>query len=230
VFSLKRALELFTLTLLSTGIASAQRCSGNPSFGSARTHLAASAGVDRLAQRYAAEIRLGFRRVFAAVEVGMKTWNVTNLAKESGVLGVSAGLQFPRGRESRLEVCPLLSWTSLAGPENVVGTSWKYTEKVYSGGLTAGYVLARTKTWDFTPAAAITFGSSDPRMRSPWGGNLPQYQDFCCGRRSFTTLWFGVGLGFGHEFTLLPAIAVPLGAAGETTYQFRAVVRFAKTS
>ena len=217
---------VLVLPLVCTSWGSAQLCSGNASLTRGRVDFAFSAGIDKLAELYNVEVRLGLGRggAFAALERGIKTWNLTNLAGESGEAGVRVGLQFPRPGASRFGVCPLLAWTSVWGPERFNGTPYTFAEQAYSAGVTVGYALVRTRTWDVIPAATLTVGSSDPKMTAP-GGSLAQYQNFCCGRRSFSTAWLGLGLGFARDVTLLPSITIPLSVAGETTYGARVVIR-----
>ncbi len=137
-------------------------------------------------------------------------------------------MQFPRHRESRLGLCPIASFTSVSGPEGTAtGGSYNYAQKTYSVGLSAGYLLKRTKIWDFVPTGALSIGTTNPKLTAP-GGSLKTFQDFCCGRRTVTTLSLGLGLGFAHWVTVMPSIALPLGTAGETTYSARAVIALGK--
>jgi len=110
-----------------------------------------------------------------------------------------------------------------------IGSSlWRFDEKSYSVGLSAGYLAARTSLWDVTPTATLTVATGNPKLTTAGGGNLAAYQDFCCGSRSFTSLRLGVGLGFTDEITLIPAVSWPLGDVGRTTYAIVATFRLGK--
>jgi hypothetical protein len=224
---MRRALAIL-LMLFGTNVAAAQLCVGNTTFALAPVHGGADFASDKLAHRYALEFRFAVRSVFAAVEAGIKTWDVTSLDGESRALGVTVGLQSPRGSESKFGLCPLLSWTSLSGPHRIEGTPWNYSEYSFSAGLSAGYLLVRTRLWDIVPTAAVTVGAGNPKLTTTYGGSIGQYQGFCCGWQTFTTVRLGFGLGFSDELTLIPAIAFPLGAAGQTTYGIKAALRLGK--
>src|SRR2546425_218967 len=213
------------LMLFGTSVAAAQLCVGNTTFALAHFHGEGDLAADKLAHHYALEFGFGVRRVFAAVEAGIKTWEAPSLDGESRALGVTVGLHSPRGPHSKFALCPLLSWKSLSGPHRIGGTLWNYSEASYSAGLSAGYLLARTRLWDIVPTAAVTVGTGNPRLTTIYGGSIGQYQDFCCGRQTFTTIRLGLGLGFSDELTLTPAIAFPLGAAGQKTYGIKAALR-----
>jgi hypothetical protein len=204
----------------------AQLCSGNPSFDGAPIHAAANVGLDKSTVRYTGELRIRVAGVFAALDGGLKTWNVTSLNGQGNEWGITAGLQLPRARDSRYEICPLVNWNSTAGPKNVNGTPWRYAEKSLSGRLSAGYRLKRTKVWDFLPTTTLTFGRADTKMTTTTGGNLATYRSVCCGRRSFTMLGFGLGLLFSNEVVLIPWVDLPLNSNRETTYGVRAAIRF----
>lgn len=215
------------LTLLWSGVAAAQVCTGRQPFTRATLHFSAGLAADRLAQLYAAELRGGHAGVFATVETGIKTWEITSLGGESGEIGVSVGVEVPRHRESRFGLCPIVTFNSIFGPEHVAtGGSYNYAQKTYALGLSAGYVL-KTKTWDFVPTGALMIGTTHPKLTAP-GGSLTTYRDFCCGRQTVTTFSLGLGLGFARWVTVLPSIVFPLGAAGETTYSARLVIALGK--
>ena len=208
--------------VLGSRLAAAQTCTGNLPFVIGRFHLAANVAVDRLAMRYAGEFRFGTHGVFAAAEGGLKTWDVTSLHDESNLVGLTAGVQLPLGTR-KLSVCPVLYWTALSGPQN-------YTEKAYAAGLTAGYVILSNKAWDIVPAVAVTVGSRNPWLkgRDPSFPLPPYWRPFCCDRQSVSMMSVGVGLGFTQQVTVIPSVAFPLGAHGETTYGARAALRLGK--
>lgn len=210
--------------LVATGSrsAAAQTCTGNLPFSFGRFHLAANLAVDKLAQQYTGEFRFGTRGVFGAVEVGLKTWDVSSLHDESNTIGLVAGVELPLP-VSKLSVCPLLSWTSLSGPQN-------YVEKAYAAGLTMGYPVLSNSAWGVTPVVALSVGTRNPWLkgRDPSFPLPPYWRRFCCGRETVSTMSLAVGLGFTQQVTVIPSVGFPLGAHGETTYALRAALRLGK--
>jgi hypothetical protein len=220
-----RTIAVLLLTLLWSEAASAQRCSGNPSFTGSPFHFAANLSTDRLAGRYTGEIRARIAAVFAAVDAGVKTWSDASFAGESNELGLAVGLQLPRGRESKLELCPLLSWATSIGPDNTAGGSWTYNEKSLSVKLSAGYLLTRNKTWDVVPTATLAYGTTNAKLTTVFGGNRATFGSFCCGRRSLATVSLGIGFGFAQQAALIPSVDLPLTSNRETTYSLRLALR-----
>jgi hypothetical protein len=223
-----RGLLAALLLLVGAEVATAQLCVGNTTFALSGLQSGANIDLDKLAQRYALELRASYQDLLVAVDYGVKTWEVTSLNGTSRAFGLTLGLHSPHRRQSKFELCPLLHFGSLWGPNNIAGTFWNYSEISFSGELSAGYLLARKRLWDIMPTAALSVGTGDPRLTTDLGGNIDQYQDFCCGWRSFTTLRLGVGLGFSDELTLVPELALPLGAAGQKSYAVRASLRLGK--
>jgi hypothetical protein len=215
------------LLLVGAQVAAAQLCVGNSNFTLSHFHSAIDVDVDHLAHRYTAEFRYRYQHFFAGLEYGLKSWEITSLNGTSRAFGVTVGLT-AQGAKSKLDVCPFLSYRSIAGPEAINGSLWRFDEKSYSAGVSVGYLLARTKLWDFTPTATLTFQTGDPKLTTGYGGSLASYQDFCCGSQSFTTLRLGVGLGFTDELTLIPAVSWPLGDVGQRTYAVVVALRLGK--
>jgi len=223
-----RAVIAALLTLCGPEYAAAQLCVGNTTFALSGIQSGANIDLDKLAQRYALELRVSYHDLLAAVDLGVKTWEVTSLDGTSRALGLTLGLHSPHRHNTKFELCPLVHFRSLWGPNEIGGTSWRYSETSFSGELSAGYLLVRRKLWDVMPTAALIVGTGDPKLTTPDGGNLGQYQDFCCGRQSFTMLRLGVGLGFSDELTLVPELALPRSTAGQKTYAVRATLRLGK--
>jgi hypothetical protein len=214
------------LVVLPAGAASAQLCVGNTGFELTNIQPAANIEIDHHAQRYSLEARLHFHHALAAIEYGFKTWEKTTWDGQSHALVLSVGLN-PVSPKSRVSVCPLLRWTRLSGPNQIDGTSWNFSEHSLAASVNVGFLMARRQLWDFMPTLAVTFGTGDPTLMTEFGQTQPEYQDFCCGRRSFTTFRFGFGLGYSDDLTLIPAITWPLGDGGgaQKTYSIRAVIR-----
>ncbi len=115
----------------------------------------------------------------------------------------------------------MLSWRSLSGPQN-------YGVKTYGAGVTAGYLAVHNNVWDIVPALALSFENRDTNLEGYTAGIVPlppYWRPYCCGREAISMLGLGIGLGFTGQVTLLPSVAFPLGANGETTYTARAVLR-----
>ena len=215
------------LLLFGAKVAAAQLCVGNTALAISRFHSAANADFDKLAARFALEMRFRYQHSFIAAEYGIKTWDLTSLDGNSRAVALTLGLQSGSAR-SKAQLCPFLRWTYLSGPHEIGGTFWNYAEHAFSGGVSIGYLMARAKLWDFMPNAALTVGTADPKLTTVYGGSLNQYQDFCCGRESFTTLSLGLGLGYSDEMTLIPSVSWPLSHRGQKTYGVRAALRLGK--
>jgi hypothetical protein len=215
------------LLLFGARFAAAQMCVGNSNFSLSHFHSAVDVDVDNLAHRYTAELRYHYRLLFAGLEYGLKSWELRSLNGTSRAFGVTVGLTTQHGK-SRVDLCPFLSYRSLAGPEEINGSLWRFDEKSYSAGVSAGFLAARTKLWDLTPTATVTFVTGNPKLTTANGGNLSSYQDFCCGSQSFSLLRLGLGMGFSDDVTLIPAISFPLAAGGRTTYAVVITFRMGK--
>lgn len=212
------------LLLCGAEVAVAQLCVGNTAFSLSRIHSAANLDFDNLANRFTLEMRVRFHDAFAGVEYGVKSWDVTSLNGNSQAVALTLGLTSGSAR-SKVALCPYIRWSFLSGPHEIGGTSWNFSEHAFSGGLSIGYLLARAKLWDFMPNAALTVGTGDPKLTTVYGGNLKEYQDFCCGWESFTTLRLGLGLGYSDELTLIPSLSLPLSHRGQKTFGIRAALR-----
>ena len=213
--------------LLSAEVAAAQLCVGNSNFSLSHFHSSVDVDIDNLAHRYTAEFRYRYQHLFAGLEYGLKSWELTSLNGTSRAFGLTVGLTAQHAK-SKIDLCPFLSYRSLAGPEAINGSLWRFDEKSYSAGVSAGFLAARTKLWDVTPTATLTFLTGNPQLTTVYGGSLAAYQDFCCGSQSFSLLRLGVGLGFTDELTLIPAVSFPLGDGGRTTYAVVATLRLGK--
>jgi hypothetical protein len=208
-------------------VAAAQLCVGNTAFSLASLHTAANVGIDKLAQLYTLEARFRYHHAFVGAEYGLKTWELTSLDGNSRAVALNVGLE-ATAAHSKFAVCPLLRWTWFSGPHEIAGSYWNFSEHTYSAGLSVGYLLARTKIWDFMPTAALTIGTGDPKLTTVFGGSLQDYQDFCCGWQSFTTLRLGLGLGYSDQVTLIPSVSLPLGDGAQKTLGIRALFRLGK--
>src|ERR1700741_1218317 len=122
------------LLLFGARIAAAQMCAGNSNFALSHFHPSVDVDVDNLAHRYAAEFRYHYRLLFAGLEYGLKSWELRSLNGSSRAFGVPVGLATQRGK-SRVDLCPFLSYRSLAGPEYINGSPWRFDEKSYSAGV-----------------------------------------------------------------------------------------------
>ena len=223
-----RASVVALLLLGGPTLAAAQLCVGNTAFELSGLQSGANIDKDKLAQLYALEFRVAYRELVAAADFGLKTWELTSLNGTSRSLGLTLGLHPWRRHHAKFGVCPLLHYRAIWGPNEINGSTFGYSETSFAGELSAGYLLARSRLWDIVPTAAIRAETGNPALRSSVDGSIAQYQDFCCGRRSFTTLRLGLGLGFSDEVTLLPEIGLPLGGAGQKTYAIRATLRLGK--
>jgi hypothetical protein len=215
------------LLLVGAERAAAQLCVGNSNFALSHFHSSVDVDIDNLAHLYTAEFRYRYQHLFAGLEYGLKSWELTSLNGSSRAFALTVGLSTQHGK-SRFDLCPSLSYRSLAGPEEINGSVWRFDEKSYSVGLSAGVLAARTRLWDITPTAGLTVATGNPKLTTATGGNLTAYQDFCCGSQSFTLLSLGVGLGFTDEIKLIPAVSWPLGDVGRTTYTIVAAFRLGK--
>ncbi len=204
-------------------LAAAQLCVGNSNFSLSHFHSSVDVDIDNLAHLYTAEVRYRYQHFFAGLEYGLKSWEVTTLNGSSRAFAVTVGLSTQHAK-STFDVCPFVSYRSLAGPDAINGSAWRFDEKSYSVGLSVGVLAARTRLWDVAPTARITVATGNPKLTTR-GGSLAAYQDFCCGSQSFTLLSLGVGLGFSDEITLIPAVSWPLGNVGRTTYAIVASFR-----
>jgi len=215
------------LLLVGADRAAAQLCVGNSNFSLSHFHSSVDVDIDNLAHLYTAEFRYRYQHLFAGLEYGLKSWELTSLNGSSRAFAVTVGLSTQHGK-SKFDLCPFLSYRSLAGPEAINGSLWRFDEKSFSAGLSAGFLAVRAKLWDLTPTSTLTFLTGNPRLTTGYGGSLSSYQDFCCGSQSFTLLSLGVGLGFSDEITLIPAVSWPLGDVGRTSYAIVASFRLGK--
>ena len=221
------------LLLSASGTLAAQLCVGNASFGLSHATTAANFEFDPVAQRYTLEARFNVHHIFAGVEYGVRSWETTSLNGVSQAYGVSFGID-QSSPKSKFGFCPMLEWSGLSGPHGIAGTPWNFSDNSLAAGFSVGAMMARSGLWDFMPTANITFGTGNPQLTTAAGGSLDQYQDFCCGKKSFTTLRLGIGLGFSDELTLIPSITWPLDNGGSTqkgaqkTYAVRAALRLGK--
>src|SRR6266566_4743609 len=215
------------LLLVGAERAAAQLCVGNSNFSLSHFHSSVDVDIDNLAHLYTAEFRYRYRHFFGGLEYGLKSWDLTSLNGTSRAFAVTVGLTAQHAK-SKVDLCPFLAYRSLAGPEAINGSLWRFDEKSFAAGLSAGFLAVRTSLWDVAPTARLTVATGNPKLTTAYGGNLAGYQDFCCGSQSFTLLSLGVGLGFSDEITLIPAVSWPLGDVGRTSYAIVASFRLGK--
>lgn len=215
------------------GALAAQLCVGNAAFALSHFTTAANLEFDPVAQRYTLEARYNTHHVFGAAEFGVRSWESTTLNDISKAYSLSLGID-PSTQKSKIGFCPILQWGRLSGPNGINGSPWNFSDRTLAAGFNVGLLMVRTGLWDFMPTANITFGTGNPQLTTAAGGSIDEYQDFCCGERSFTTLRLGIGLGYSDELTLIPSITWPLDNGGSTqkgaqkTYAVRATLRLGK--
>lgn len=220
--------------LLSCGpsILAAQLCVGNVAFALSHFTAAANLEFDPVAQRYTLDARYHTHHIIAGVEYGVRSWETSSLNGVSYAYSLSLGVD-PSSPKSKIGVCPMVRWSKLSGPNQVGGSPYSFSDGGFAGGLSVGLLMARSRLWDFMPTANITFGTGNPELTAP-GGTLDEFQDFCCGKKSFTTFRLGIGLGFSDEVTLIPTITWPLDngtskqKGAQKTYGVRATLRLGK--
>lgn len=208
-----------------------QLCVGNAAFQLSHRQIAANIAVDRLAQRYAGEFRAGSHRIFVGIEFGVKAWSDANIAGESNAYGVTLGLDLRRARSTRFALCPFFAFTGVSGPDQVAtpgGGIYKYTNKTFTGTISAGYLVLRKPLWDFMPMASLSVGIDNPMLKARSGLTLTSYGGFCCGRQTLVAVRLGVGLGFSDSFTVQPGLTLPLSNAGEQTFGLLLALRLGK--
>ena len=221
------------LLLWASGTLAAQLCVGNASFELSHATTAANFEFDPVAQRYTLEARFNTHHVFAAAEYGVRSWETSSLNGVSQAYSLSLGID-QSSQASKLGFCPVLEWSGLSGPHGINGSPWNFSDQSFAGGFSVGVMMARSGVWDVMPTANITFGAGNPQLTTAAGGSIDEYQDFCCGKRNFTTLRLGIGLGFSDELTLIPSITWPLANGDSTqkgaqkTYAVRAALRLGK--
>lgn len=226
------AVAALMLMLLVSVAVPAQLCVGNPTFAIAHFQGGVGIDLDDLAHRYTLEARAGYRRGFVAAEYGIKSWDMSSLNGESRVIAGTVGVGLG-ARKSKLEICPLLNVSWASGPHDILTvtnnqvTGWDYSERAFSWGFSAGYLLVRAQLWDIVPTASLTIGNGDPKITSA-GASMSAVGDFCCGWNTFGALRLGVGLGFSDELTFIPSISLPLGGMSRRTYGIRAALRLGK--
>lgn len=210
----------------------AQLCVGNAAFALSHFTTAANLEFDPVAQRYTLEARYHTHHVFAGVEYGVRSWETTSLNGVSQAYSLSLGVD-PASPKSKIGFCPMVRWSGLSGPNEINGGPYSFSERAIAGGLSLGFLMARSQLWDFMPTANIIFGTGNPQLTAP-GGSIDEYHDFCCGEKGYATLRLGIGLGYSDELTLIPSITWPLDNGGSTqkgaqkTYAVRATLRLGK--
>lgn len=207
------------LLALAGGNAAAQRCLGSYPYQLSHFRFGGGIDIDKYAETYGVELRYSTAGVFGIAEAAMKTWGVETFNDESQLLGVTVGVALPLAGKSRWSVCPMLAFNNTAGPDQAAGIAWHYSEQAFSGTVSVGYLLIEsTKSWDVVPTASLTVGTTNPTMQTPAGVSLGSYKTFCCGPRGFGSVSLGIGLVLVRSVTVLPSVAFPLDAAGETVY------------
>lgn len=175
--------------------------------------------MDKYSETYGVEVRYVTTGIFGTAEAAIQTWDETTFADEGQLLGATLGMTFPHSESPRFTLCPAVSFRSTSGPEGAEGIDWVYSEKRFSGSLSIGYLVNRSrKGWELVPTATLTVGTTNTEMKTDAGVSKPSYKDFCCGSRGFGTVTMGLGLGLGRTVSILPFISFPLDAAGQTTY------------
>ena len=217
----------------SSGTLTAQLCDGNGNFSLSHFTTAANFEFDPVAQRYTLEARYNAHHVFAAAEYGVRSWETTTLNGLSQAYSLSFGID-RSSQKSTVGFCPMVRWSGLSGPHGINGTPWNFSDQSLSAGFSVGVMMTRSRLWDLMPTANITFGTGNPQLTTAAGGSIDEYQDFCCGKQSFTTIRLGIGLGFSDELTLIPSITWPLDNGSSTqkgaqkTYAVRGALRLGK--
>jgi len=159
------------LLLVGADRAAAQLCVGNSNFSLSHFHSSVDVDIDNLAHLYTAEFRYRYQHLFAGLEYGLKSWELTSLNGSSRAFAVTVGLSTQHAK-SKVDLCPFLSYRSLAGPDQINGSVWRFDEKSYSAGLSAGVLAVRTRLWDVTPTATLTVATGNPKLTTAAGGNL----------------------------------------------------------
>ena len=201
--------SILLLTGLGIGRARAQVCSGEFGFAGSPARLIFGLGFNSSAQTYHGGLRVGGERVFGEAEFGMATYDVGGDAWD---YGAGFGLQLGGGggdhpEERKVQLCPEIFVGLSSGPQNIAGTGIDYSEKHFAIGADAGFVLVHKKVIDLVPTASFVIANAWYTLKAPTAVDSTGFD-------TWETVSLGVGLGFGNQVTLAPAIAFPIGLPG----------------
>src|SRR2546425_7766555 len=97
------------LLLVGADRAAAQLCVGNSNFSLSHFHSSVDVDIDNRAHLYTAEFRYRYQHLFAGLEYGLKSWEITSLNGSSRAFAVTVGLSTQHGKiEGRSVPVPIL--------------------------------------------------------------------------------------------------------------------------
>ena len=110
--------RVLTALLLLVGAerAAAQMCVGNSNFSLSHFHSSVDVDIDNLAHLYTAEFRYRYQHLFAGLEYGLKSWELTSLNGSSRAFAVTVGLSTQHAK-SKVDLCPFPR--QAAGPQAI---------------------------------------------------------------------------------------------------------------
>ncbi|HEV8509581.1 MAG TPA: hypothetical protein VGQ48_03920 [Gemmatimonadales bacterium] len=194
-------------SLLGSGVAAAQVCSGDMSFAGGPVHLGFGIALNSNAEAYHSGFALGNANVFGSAEVGLSTYNAGGNAWD---FGAGFGMQTTRRHDSKLQVCPEVFLGATSGPKDINGSGINYSARHFSFGADAGYVAVDHKDIQFLPTASLLVVVSRSTLSGPSSASNTDYE-------TFGLIVFGASLGFDHQVALHPVVAFPVGLKGATT-------------
>ena len=205
-----RQLAFVSCVLFTLGVAapaSAQLCTGQPSFSAGPVQITPSAAFAEGATEFGGSVAGGSERLFAGA--GLFRSNYSDIEEGAFSLAGGVGANFVADRSNHVHVCPIarVSWQN--GPNS---GDLDLRTLTYGAGGQVGFVATDTGRLAVVP----TFGASVHNARV----NVSFADLDETATETFGLVNVGVGLIFNQRMSLNPVLAFPVGLEGSDDVQF----------
>ena len=206
--------------LLAAVPAAAQLCEGLASFSGRPVQFYGAGGFKSGSRVFAGGVSLGSKGGFLNFESGTTQIDAFNRSAHETAVGM--GYQVALNQKATAQLCPLVNWTHLWGPDNVLGTGLDYNEQHSTLGAMAGFVAARRGHLAVIPTAALALMLTSSHLADTAG------HEVASSSMMFGLVGLGVGLVLDEQVTIRPALEIPVGGMDGPAFQIMLGVNFGK--
>jgi len=188
------------------GVAAAQACNGAASFRHSSVRIGAGAQTTDGAKSYGAELAAGAAEgPFAGVSLSAVDYD--GVSEGSTAFGINGGYSIALGKAKKVEVCPLVGFSMLKGPDvTEAGISLKTTGRDFGFGGSVGAIATSTPAFEFIPFVSALYSIEKLTIKTS-GGGLSQSES---ASENYVELTTGAGFVVNRVLTIQPTISYPL--------------------
>ena len=217
---MRRALLLsLALTLALGARASAQTCTGMPSFSSGQLQATAAAAFADGASSFGGTFGYGVPKgMYGKVGLGSTSYDAFD--GSSFDFSVGGGYQVPLQTSRTAELCPIASLSLGSGPNDVLGDV-DLSSRTFAFGAAIGAQVGHNPQMQIVPNASFQFANT--RL------SMDDGTDSVADSESYGLLTLGTGFVFNSRYSLNPSLSLPVGLDGsDASFTLAGAIHFGR--